>query len=122
MIAYIKGKIKLKRENFVVLEQQGFGFKIFVSQKTLDKLKEGEEKEFFTFFVLRNERPELYGFLSPEELKVFEAIEKISGIGAKGALLIASLGTIDELKKAVQAHDFKYFSKLKFLSNKNFPH
>ena len=118
MISYIKGKIKLKTENFIVLEQQGVGFKIFVSQKTLEKIKQGEEKEFFTYFVLRKERPELYGFLSPEELKAFEAIEKISGIGPKGALLIASLGTIDELKEAVKAHDFRYFSKKKGIGRK----
>lgn len=118
MISYIKGKIKFKDKDFLVLEQRGVGFKIFVSEKSLEKVKQGEEKEFFTYFILRKEKPELYGFLTQEELRAFEAIEKISGIGPKGALLIACLGTIDELKKAVQAHDFEYFSKIKGIGRK----
>ena len=100
MIAYIKGKILAKKGDFLIVEQQGIGYKIFVSKKTQTKLKKGQEKEFFTHFCVRNERPELYGFLRMDELEIFELIEKISGIGPKGALLIASLGAIDELKKA----------------------
>ena len=118
MISYIKGKIRTKDKDFLILENQGIGYKVFVSQKSLEKIKEGEEKEFFTYFVLRNEKPELYGFLTPEELEIFGVIEKISGIGPKGALLIAALGTIDELKKAVETHDFKYFSKIKGIGRK----
>jgi len=118
MIAYIKGKILAKKGDFLIVEQQGIGYKIFVSQKTQAKLKKGQEKEFFTHFCVRNERPELYGFLRMDELEIFELIEKISGIGPKGALLIASLGAIDELKKAVKNQDFKYFSKIKGIGTK----
>jgi len=118
MISYIKGKILIKKEKFLIVERQGIGYKLFVSKKTLEKTKQGEEKEFFTFFALRKERPELYGFLTPEELIVFETVEKISGIGPKGAMLVASMGTIGQLKKAVEAHDFKYFSQIKGIGKK----
>jgi Holliday junction DNA helicase RuvA len=118
MISYIKGKILIKKQKFLIIERQGIGYKIFVSEKTLEKIKQGEEKEFFTFFVLRKEKLELYGFLTPEELTVFETVEKISGIGPKGAMLVASLGTIGQLKKAVEVHNFKYFSKIKGIGRK----
>ncbi len=118
MISYIKGIILIKQERFLVVERQGIGYKIFVSEKVLERVKQGEEKEFFIFFILRKEKIELYGFLNPEELAVFETVEKISGIGPKGAMLVASLGTIDKLKKAVEAHNFKYFSKIKGIGKK----
>lgn len=118
MIFYIKGKVKIKKDNFVLLERQGIGFKIFTSQETQEKIKEGEEKEFYTYFCIRNDKPEIYGFLTLKELEVFEAIEKISGIGVKGALLVASIGSIEELKKAVETRDFRYFSKIKGIGRK----
>lgn len=118
MISYIRGKILIKKERYLIVERQGIGYKIFVSEKTREKTKQGEEREFFTFFALRKERPELYGFLTPEELIVFETVEKISGIGPKGAMLVASMGTIGQLKKAVEAHDFKYFSQIKGIGKK----
>jgi Holliday junction DNA helicase RuvA len=118
MISFIRGKIKIKNENFVIIENNDIGFKIFVSPKTLEKINLGEIVEFFIFFAIRNEKPELYGLLTEEELKIFEIIEKISGIGPKGAMLIASLGTFEELKRAVENQDFGFFSKIKGIGKK----
>jgi len=118
MISFIKGKIKAKNEEFVIVENNDIGFKIFVSPKTLEKLKIGDVVEFFIFFAIRNERPELYGLLTQEELRVFEIIERVSGIGPKGAMLIASLGTFDELKKAIEIQNFGFFSKIKGIGKK----
>ncbi|MBU4078442.1 hypothetical protein KKE85_02440, partial [Patescibacteria group bacterium] len=53
-----------------------------------------------------------------QELKVFEIIEAISGIGPKGALLISSLGSFDELKKAVADNNATYFSQIKGIGRK----
>lgn len=118
MISFIRGKIKIKNEGFVIVENNDIGFKIFVSPKTLEKINLGEIVDFFIFFAIRNEKPELYGLLAEEELKIFEIIEKISGIGPKGAMLIASLGTFEELKKAVENQDFGFFSKIKGIGKK----
>ncbi len=118
MISFIRGKIKIKNGSFVIVENNDIGFKIFISPKTLEKINIGEILEFFIFFAVRNEKPELYGFLTEEELKVFEIIEKISGIGPKGAMLIASLGTLEELKKAIENQDFGFFSKIKGIGRK----
>ena len=118
MISYLKGTIKEKDNSFIVLENQGIGFKVFVSEKNLKEIKIDEQKEFFIFFAMRNDKPELYGFVNKQELKVFEIIEAISGIGPKGALLISSLGSFDELKKAVAENNSSYFSKIKGIGRK----
>ena len=118
MISYIKGRVLAKKDKFLILERQGIGFKIFVSHETLEKVKQGEEREFFTHFCNRNEQPELYGFLSFQELEIFEIIEKISGVGPKAALKVASLGDADSLQKAIEAQDVNYFSNIKGLGKK----
>ena len=118
MISYLKGQIREKDKSFVTLENQGIGFKIFVSEKTLKEINVDEQREFFIFYAVRKEKPELYGFLDKQGLKVFEIIEAVSGIGPKGALLISSLGSIDELKKAVEENDSSYFSKVKGIGRK----
>jgi Holliday junction DNA helicase RuvA len=51
-------------------------------------------------------------------LEVFEILEKISGIGPKAALIIASLGNLEDLKKAVETQDFKYFQNIKGVGKK----
>ncbi|MBU4078271.1 Holliday junction branch migration protein RuvA, partial [Patescibacteria group bacterium] len=56
MISYLKGTIKEKDNSFIVLENQGIGFKVFVSEKNLKEIKIDEQKEFFIFFAMRNEK------------------------------------------------------------------
>jgi len=118
MISYIKGKVKIKKEKFVLLERQGIGFKIFVSQKTLEKIQEGEERELYTYFCFRNEKPELYGFLTKEELEIFETIEKIPGIGPKAALIIASFGSWKKIQQIIDSQDYRPFEQLKGIGKK----
>jgi Holliday junction DNA helicase RuvA len=118
MINYLAGKVLIKEKNFILLEKNGIGFKVFLSEKNLEKIKKGEEIKLFCSLLIRGQNLELYGFLNIEQLKVFEALEKISGIGPKAALTIASLGSLEELKKAIENKDFKYFQKIKGIGRK----
>lgn len=118
MIAFIKGKIVFKNENHIIIENQSIGFKVFVSHKTAEQVFINKEVCLFTFLFTANDKMELYGFLSLEELNLFEKLEKLSGIGPKAALKITSLGTIDDLKKAVENNDQDYFSQIKGIGQK----
>lgn len=100
MIYYLKGKIELKNEKSVIIEVSGVGFKVFCSPATLGRLPlEGKEVKLFTFLYLREEEAELYGFLNPRELELFESLNQISGIGPKTALLLSSFGSLEKLKE-----------------------
>ena len=61
---------------------------------------------------------ELYGEESPQALEVFETLNNISGIGPKAALNIASLGTMEQLRKAVEKGDVSYFAKVHGIGQK----
>lgn len=118
MISFITGKVLVKTESFIILEKNGIGFKVFLSGKNLKKIKEKDSIDVFTHLCIRNEKPELYGFSEIDQLRVFELLEKISGIGPKAALVIAALGGLKDLEEAVKAQDFKYFQNIKGVGTK----
>ena len=79
MISYLKGKIILKQDKFIVLDVNGVGYKLFLSQKTFTKL--GDIDELLSFFCHLNVREnalDLYGFLELGELELFELVLGIS--------------------------------------------
>jgi len=102
MITSLQGKIVLKREKFLVVEVAGIGYKVFCSANTLKKIPETGELKLFTFLFLREDAVELYGFLSQEELGLFETLNEISGIGPKTATMLASLGSLGKLKETIE--------------------
>lgn len=118
MIAYLKGTLLLKTPDYIILEVQGVGYKVFTTQKTHASLGEGKPAELFCYLYTRENSMELYGFSAKEELEVFEIVNKISGIGPHSALQVASLGSLEALKKAVSSQDETFFAGIHRLGTK----
>jgi Holliday junction resolvasome RuvABC DNA-binding subunit len=72
MISFISGKIALKDDKSIVIERQGMGFELFLSKTNLERIKLGEERNFYTFLFMGEKNIELYGFLSLEELELLK--------------------------------------------------
>lgn len=106
MINYLKGKVVYKDDKSLTLENQGIGFKVFCSQKTLDSFQEEEEIEIHTFLYLKEDRMDLYGFLKREESEVFKVLNEISGVGPKSSLYLSSYGSLENLKNEIEKGDF----------------
>ena len=89
MISYIKGKLEKKNLDNVIVEIGGIGYKIFMSATSMDRLGEvGTEVKVHTYMRVREDDISLYGFCTNEELKMFEQLLGVSGVGAKVALSI----------------------------------
>lgn len=89
MISYIKGKLEAKNLDNVIIEVGGIGYKIFMSANSMDRLGEiGTEVKVHTYMRVREDDISLYGFCTNEELKMFEQLLGVSGVGAKSALSI----------------------------------
>lgn len=87
MLYSLSGKLLIKKPQFIAVETNGIGFKVFISSKTLKNLPKINSKiKLFCSFVIRQETPEVYGFLNENELEIFELLLSISGIGPKSAL------------------------------------
>ncbi|MDA1337425.1 MAG: Holliday junction branch migration protein RuvA [bacterium] len=113
MISYIRGKVIARGPDYIITETQGVGYKVRVAENRLSSYLIGEETEVYCHLHMKREETlELYGVESSEALEVFETVKNISGVGPKAALNIASLGTMEQLKKAVEKGEVAYFTKV----------
>ncbi len=108
MISRLRGIVLEKNPPLVVLDIQGVGYETQVSMQTFYTLPAvGEEVQLYTQLVVREDAHLLFGFSSREERETFQALVKVSGIGAKSALGILSALTSDELATAIANEDIK---------------
>jgi len=118
MINSISGKIILVKNNYIVVESHGVGYKIFVGSYTLE-LKEGHEIFLWTSQIVRETSLELFGFKTFTELEIFELLIGISGIGPKVALSIMDVTTPASLKRAVISENTDELTKVSGIGKKN---
>ena len=86
MFAYIKGTLEMKMTDYVVIDVGGLGYKIYMSSLAMEKLGNiGEEVKVYTYYRVREDDISIYGFNSNEELRMFELLLSVSGVGAKTA-------------------------------------
>lgn len=87
MIAFVSGILEMKLNGYVVINVQGIGYKVYMAEASIDSLGEiGKEVKVYTHYHVREDDISLYGFLSMEELNMFELLISVSGVGAKSAL------------------------------------
>ncbi|HHY37713.1 MAG TPA: Holliday junction branch migration protein RuvA [Clostridia bacterium] len=107
MIAYLRGRVVFCQQNYVVMDVNGVGFKVFVAPSTVASLsrspeeKEGREVILHVHFHLRQDGIELFGFLDPVEKVMFETLLEVDGIGPRVALGILCSSRVDDLVKAI---------------------
>ena len=91
MFAYIKGNLETKTKGYIVIDVNGIGYKIFMSDTAISRLGEiGETVKVHTYLKVKEDEMSLYGFNTNEELRMFELLLSVSGIGAKSAISILS--------------------------------
>ena len=113
MFAYIKGKLAIKSTDYVVIDVGGVGYKIFAPTSTINKLGEiGEEAMVHTHYHVREDNISLYGFATAEELRMFELLIGVSGIGAKSANAILANISPSKFALSVITNDVKELTKL----------
>lgn len=112
MISYVKGPLAEKLEDSVVVEAGGIGYRIFVPSSVLSELpKTGETVKIYTYFSVREDAMNLYGFLSRQDIEMFRQLIGVNGVGPKSALGILSALSPDTLRMAVISGDAKAISK-----------
>jgi len=89
MIAFISGILEMKLNGYIVIDVSGLGYKVFMSGAAIETLGElGDKVKVYTHQHVREDDISLYGFLTMEELNMFELLISVSGVGAKSALSI----------------------------------
>ncbi len=113
MLAYIKGSLEMKFDNYVVIDVGGLGYKVFMSEKAIEEIGDiGTIIKVHTYYRVREDDISIYGFLSNEELKMFELLLGVSGIGAKSAITMLSNITPSSFALAVITNDTSKLVKI----------
>jgi len=112
MFYYISGELAYKGENFVVVDVGGVGYKIYTSLSTLEKSDSvGSNVKLYTHLHVREDIFDIYGFLTNEELHMFNMLLSVSGVGTKAALSLLSTMPPSQLALSIVTEDTKSFTR-----------
>lgn len=119
MFAYIKGSLEEKSNGYVVIDVCGIGYKVFMSDVAIQNIGEkGNIVKVHTYYYVREDNISLYGFISKEELTMFELLLSVSGIGAKSAITMLSNIAPSSFALAVISNDIKQLTKIPGIGSK----
>ena len=112
MVRFVSGRLEEIGETEVVIENGGIGYAIFVPSSVLEKLPEiGEEVKLYTYFSVREDAIQLFGFLNRADLMMYKLLITVNGIGPKAGMAIMSTMSADEFRYAVVTDDAKAIAK-----------
>jgi Holliday junction DNA helicase RuvA len=119
MIGSVRGKVILKDGNYLIVETGGVGYRVLVSSKVSAKTKQDDSTMFYTYTLVREDELSLFGFPEVEDLKLFENLISVSGVGPKTAMSVFSVLERGEIINAVMSGDTSVFSGIPRLGTKN---
>ena len=113
MFAYIKGSLEMKFKNYLVIDVGGLGYKIFMSENAINTIGDiGDIIKVFTYYRVREDDISIFGFKTQEELRMFELLLSVSGVGAKSALVMLSCIQPSDFAIAVISNDVKVLTQI----------
>lgn len=118
MISYLRGKIKFKKNNFLIIDVAGVGYKVYVNESLLAELNLDSEFELFIYQHVREDALDLYGFNTVDDLELFELLLSVSGVGPKSALGVSAVASPDDLKEAIGRGDSSVLIKVSGIGKK----
>ncbi|NLL07289.1 MAG: Holliday junction branch migration protein RuvA [Clostridiaceae bacterium] len=119
MFAYIRGILEYKHNDYLVVEAKGVGYKIFTSLSTLQNIESlGSEVKIYTYLHVREDIMSLYGFLTQEELGMFEMLLGVTGVGPKVALSLVSSMSPSKFGLSIITDDYKSLTIAQGVGNK----
>lgn len=119
MYSYIKGSLASKTQDKAVIDVGGVGYLIYIPFSTYQTLPElNETVKLNTYLAVREDSMTLYGFNSNEELRIFELLISVSGIGPKLAVGILSDITAADFSVAVITDDVNRLTKISGIGKK----
>ena len=118
MIRKLTGTIDFIRNNYLVLSVGGVGYKIYLTEVSLGRISAQKELEVFIHTYVREDQLSLFGFVTMEELEMFELLIGISGIGPKAAMGILTIASPKAIKTAIVNDDSSILTRVSGVGKK----
>ena len=117
MIGSLQGKVDYQENSSIIIDINGVGYRVIVPANLSVNL--GDKVKLFTHTHVREDLLELYGFTEPQDLKLFEYLISVSGVGCKTAIGVFSVGSRKEIVNAIVGNDVAFFTSVPRLGKKN---
>ena len=111
MYYYVSGVVAHVEPYLAVIDCGGVGYACRTTSYTLSQMKKGDKAKLFTYLSVREDAMDLYGFFSQEELKLFQQLISVSGVGPKAALAILSASSPANLAMSIITGDEKALTR-----------
>ena len=119
MISHLSGTLEHIDKNFITIDVNGVGYKVFAPTSLLNEIgKPGDKVKIFTEQIVREDSISLYGFSSKEERNLFNSLLSVSGIGPKSALSLVSGLPLNKLVGAISQGNADLLSSIPGIGNK----
>ena len=109
MYSYIKGIVKEQESNYIVLDNQGIGYQIFVANPFSYPLD--EEVKVYIYSHIKEDEHSLYGFLTKEEKELFLKLLNVKGVGPKLIMPMLATGSVAGIIDAIDRENILYLKK-----------
>lgn len=119
MIGFLNGEVVAYDGQNIIIDVGGVGYRVLVSNSVLSKVTLNGKLKLFVYTHVREDAIQLYGFLDSLDLKLFENLISVSGVGPKTAMNIFSIGTRDAISQAIITGDVAFFVGVPRLGKKN---
>jgi Holliday junction DNA helicase RuvA len=111
MIATLTGKVAEKIADIVVIDVQGVGYGILVTNEDYGLLTTGNVAKVYVYEHIRENIYDLFGFIKLDTKQLFQQLLDVNGVGPKMALSILSIGSAGEVRKAIAGGDTKFIQR-----------
>ena len=119
MVGFIKGILRDKDYDSVTVECNGVGFLISVTNSCMASMPLiDEEVKIYTYLHVREDEMSLYGFVSPEEKRLFMQLISVSGVGSKTAIQILSAERMSAIINSIINEDVSVIANCKGIGKK----
>lgn len=119
MIGFLNGEVVARDGQNIIIDVGGVGYRVLVSNSVLSKVTLNGKLKLFIYTHVREDAISLFGFLDSLDLKLFEQLISVSGIGPKTAMNIFSIGSREAIIQAIVTSDVPFFTGVPRLGKKN---
>lgn len=118
MFEYLYGRIEYKKLDYIALDINGVGYKLYISLREYEKLEVGEYKKFYIYNYIKEDANKLVGFTEEKERKLFEFLLNVKGIGLSLSLAILSTFSYSKIITLIQNEEVEILKKVPKLGEK----
>ena len=119
MIGMLTGILASRNDPYIILDVHGVGYKVYITPQLFPLLTVGQELKVFTHMHVREDALDLFGFPTAEDLRLFELLIDVNGIGPKTAVGVFAVGSRSEIVGAIAQADVDFFTGVPRLGKKN---